>query len=116
VGNEAVITEAYARLESLRDNLPDFSVGEKYVREFHEILQLLEKDSGADLTRFRVPAGEVKPRVTSANYLRGTCTYSKTGYCDRSFLKMKVDAVIRFFELQSSNSKPAIGFALPQRG
>ncbi len=109
--NQEKIAEAFARLKSLKSNLPDgISVKEKYVDEFHHILDLLEQSSGRDLGRFRVPASECKPRVTSANPWRGTVTHSKDNYCERGFLMMKIDAVLGLFELQLSGQQSTIGF------
>jgi len=110
------LTLTYARLEALRSNLPEgLKVEEKYVTEFHGILSLLEKASGADLTVFRVPGEELKRRITSANPGAGTVGYSDSKFCERSFLMMKVQGVLGFFTLELSSPKPAMGFVPPPK-
>jgi hypothetical protein len=48
--------EAYRKLTVLQKNVPKArEVKEKYVREYHSILDLLEQASGYDLDDFRVP-------------------------------------------------------------
>ena len=55
------LAEAYARLGALKSNLPDFDfVPEKYVQEFHAIMDALQLVS--DLRTFRVPPSELQPR------------------------------------------------------
>jgi len=101
------LVEAYARLKALKSNLPDNSGVElKYVQEFHSILRLLTQTSGLDLGNFRVPDSELKPIVTVGNY--GTVTN-----CQRAFLMMKIDGVLTFFEIHSSQPKAKIGFGPP---
>ena len=50
---------AWAKFEAMYKNLPA-SVTENHVRDFHEILGLLEKASGEDLTSFRVSDSRVQ--------------------------------------------------------
>ena len=108
------LIEAYARLKALKSNLPERSSVElKYVEEFHSILRLLTHTSGLDLSNFRVPDSELKPIVTGGNYITGTVDYSEDSYCQRAFLMMKIDGVLTFFEIQSSQPKPKIGFSHP---
>ncbi len=108
------IIEAYSRLKSLRENIPTHKVPNKFVTEFHSILDLLEQKSGANLENFRIPADEVRPVLSSLNYLTKEKKYSKEHYCDHSFFKMKVEAVLMMFDMlisSSSGSKPPIGFS-----
>jgi hypothetical protein len=103
--------EALARLTALKSNLPNpLGVQEKYVNEFHQILDLLELNSGSDLSRFRVPTSELRPQVASLNRLAGRTTYTHDRRCDRNFLTMKIDGVLRLFELQTAGQKSRIGF------
>lgn len=103
--------EAMARLTALKTNLPNpMHVQEKYVNEFHEILGLLEDASGDDLSNFRVPAIEVHPQISSWRPMSGTVTYTQDKRCDRSFLMMKIDAVLSLFQLQASGQTSRIGF------
>lgn len=97
--DQLLLLEAYARLKGLKANLPATPpwIKDHYVREFHEILELLQQGSGFDLTRFKVPS---EAQVAVA----GRIEY------DRAFLKAKIDALLTLFELQSSEPKPRIGF------
>jgi hypothetical protein len=130
-GQESV-AEALARLNSLKSNLPGgVTVEEKYVDEFDAILDLLEQSSGDDLSRFRVPASELKRRVTSSNPYGGTGGGWRSRranaeratipapepkdptddmYCDRSFLMMKIDGLLGLFALRMSGEDSRIGF------
>ncbi len=112
--SDAILAEAFARLNAMRTHLPDSpSVHERYVHEFHDILDLLEKETAADLSRLRVPVSELKRRITSVAPIRGA-TYSEARYCAREFLMIKIESVVGFFKLQTADSKPEIGFAPPR--
>jgi hypothetical protein len=109
------ITRPYVRLESLRSNLPEHrTVGERYVDEFHQILDSLEKASGQSLDEFRVPLNEKSTRRLPSRY-RGTgsplkVTYSTVSRYERSFLLMKIEGVLRLFQLQTCDQDSRIGF------
>ncbi len=112
------IVEAYARLLALKRNLPDgFEVQEKWVTEFHQVLDVLETEGRYALGNFRVPPSEIRPKVTSVRMATrrspGRVTYSKDSHCERSVLMMKIDAVLTFFEFQSTPDKRHIGFKPP---
>jgi hypothetical protein len=109
--SQTSLAEAYARLQALKSNLPDaHEVDEKYVQEFHLALELLEPISGYDLSRFRVPLSEVHPQVSGRNYVTGKVYYSGRKVCERSFMMMKVDSVLGFFQIQTAPRKGTIGF------
>lgn len=108
--------EAFSRLKSLRQNVPNRDVDTKFVDEFHQVLDLLETTASIELKSFRIPASEVRPVITGGNYLTGETRYSDRPYCDYAFFVMKVDAVLTMFELlinEGSGGKPAIGFKPP---
>ena len=110
--------EAFGRLKSLRQNVPNKDVETKYVDEFHQVLDLLESVAGVDLKNFRIPASEVRPVVVGGNYVTGETYYSSRPFCDHAFFLMKLDAVLTMFELliqARSSDKPAIGFTPPTR-
>jgi len=114
--NQAAIIEAYSHLKSLRKHVPG-PVHPKYVSEFHEILDLLERGSGASLANFRIPAAQIKPVVTRVRR-GGGATYSGEPYCERAFFLMKVDGVLNMFKILMSSggsTKPAIGFKPPKQ-
>lgn len=107
--------EAYARLRSLRENLPNYhSVSEKYVDEYHDVLTTLAKLSAIDLDSFRVASSHVQRAVTSSNYRTGQKTYSESKHCERSFLMMKIDGVLNLFNMLTQKEvKRPIGFNPP---
>ncbi|MBM4273631.1 MAG: hypothetical protein FJ134_04095 [Deltaproteobacteria bacterium] len=107
------VIEAFSRLKSLRENIPTHDVPTKFITEFHSILDILEQTSGGDLKNFRIPANEVRPIVTSWNYLTGEKKFSSENFCDHAYFKMKVDSVLMMFDIlltPSSDNKPPIGF------
>lgn len=109
--NQIRLAEAYARINALKAHLPEaYVVEQKYVEEFHEVLSVLEQESCADLSKFRIPESEVRPRVISVRRMRGSVTYSDRSYCERSFLMMRIDGILGFFSLQMATPKTAIGF------
>jgi hypothetical protein len=58
------------KFEAMYKNLPA-SVTENHVRDFHEVLDLLQRASGEDLASFRVSDSRVQPRLTSFNMISG---------------------------------------------
>jgi hypothetical protein len=69
---------------------------------------MLQKESGHDLTAFRVPAGEMTKESTSSNTMTGEVNYTGRMECLRAYLMMRIDGVLGFFTL--SSSKTAMGF------
>jgi hypothetical protein len=61
---------AWAKFEAMYKNIPT-PVTEVHVRDFHEILDLLQRASGEDLASFRVSDSRLKPRMTSFSYVTG---------------------------------------------
>lgn len=108
------IIESYARLKALRQNVPQRRVDQRYVEEFHAIIDLLEGQSGIDLSNLRIPPAEVRPMVTRFNYRTGERNYSMESFCDYEFFCMKLDAVLTMFEVLVApappSGKPPIGF------
>lgn len=88
-------------------DLPEVeAVEEKYVREFHDILQVLEYASGCDLGSYRVPARELAPRGGGAGYGdggNGDGTGNST--CDRNALMNRIDGVLTFFGVKATPSR-----------
>lgn len=109
------ILEAYSRLGALKDNLPR-SIDEKYVHEFHQVLDLLEQHSGASLGAFRIPSEQVCREVAGSVMYTGETFYTDERYCDRNYFTMKIDGVIRMFSLlldSGERGKSPIGFSPP---
>jgi hypothetical protein len=106
---------AYALLSSLRDNInqmKDYSIEDTYVSEYHAVLDRLES-IGVDVSDFRVPDSEVRPRVTAA--WEGGQSYSDGKYVKRSFLLVKLDAILGYFKILTSEPPRTIGFTPPDK-
>lgn len=106
-----------ARLTALKQNIPTHSVEKKYVEEFHNILDGLENVSGENLQEFRIADSEVRPRVMSIGY-DGDKHHSSESYCQREFLLMKIDGILRYFTflLQPiDDKKPELGFHIEEK-
>ncbi len=109
-----VLARAYARLAALRKNIGemvDYLVLEMYVQEFHAVLDRIE-GIGIDVSEFRIPDSEVEPR-TMASWLEGDVSkhsYSKEKYVDKSFILIKLDAILGYFEISTSEKPRRIGF------
>jgi hypothetical protein len=92
--NLSKLFTAYLRLTALKSNLPGHAqVHEKYVEDFHAILDLLTELSGLDLGGFRLPSSE---------YLQGEARTAADRYCERSLLTQKIDAALSCFQVQFS--------------
>ncbi len=113
--NQDVLARAYATLVALRNNTEKINYGiqEKYVREYHAILERLE-GIGHTLTEFRIPREEVGPRVTSVD-MSGGRTYTQENYVDKIYFLTKIDALLGYFDLISSERPRKIGFRAPDR-
>ena len=116
--SDATLFEAYARLNALKSNVPEYyQVHEKWVVEFHSILDLLQATTGHELSNFRVPTSEVHPMVVSVQMASmgrpGRTNYSRDNHCERSFLVMKIDGVLNYFTYQSAPQERKIGFRVP---
>jgi len=74
------VLEAYVRLKSLRQNLPEYDVEMRFVSEFHQILDLLQSASGTNLDSFRIPPSELKPIMVAGNYLDGSAEYTPDNF------------------------------------
>ena len=110
------LARAYAMLSSLRKNIAQMgAVEETYVREFHTVLTKLE-GIGIDVSEFRIPDSEVVPRLTAIRTLtfrngpKAGADYSKEKYVDRSFILTKLDAILGYFEIITSEKPKRIGF------
>lgn len=107
------ILRLYTRLNSLKENLPVKTtiISEKYVREYHSIVDDLEKITNSDLIEFKISEAEIKPWLSSYNYITGEKNYTSEKFCDRSFLLVKLDALLGYFQIKYlSQEKRTIGF------
>lgn len=114
------LVEAHARLSALKIQLPDTSmVEDRYVREFHEIVQILEMASGCDLGEYRVPSAEVALHPAGGNCSNGGSNgHSGSGgsvnghdgaamcplepACERHRLLLGINGVLAFFGIQAT--------------
>jgi hypothetical protein len=108
--NESILKEAYSRLRALKDNLPNtYESDQTYVQEFHNILDILQKESGHNLGSFRVPESEMKRQSSGGNYISGEVYYTGRMVCPRTYLMMRIDGILNFFAISSPKTK--IGFS-----
>lgn len=112
-----MLARAYATLSSLRKNISqmtDYRVTDTYVCEFHAVLDRLES-IGISVSEFRVQDSEVKPKIT-ASWSEGGISkhrYSEEKHVERSFLLTKIDAILDYFEIITSEKPRKIGFHAP---
>ena len=118
-GNQDAIYRAYALLSSLRNNIDQPSITEygsiesSYVEEYHSALKSLE-EAGFNVSHFRIPDSEVKPRVLSTSF-EGT-NYSEEKYVRKSYFLTKLDAILIYFDLKTSKPPKTLGFSPPDKG
>jgi hypothetical protein len=107
--SDITLPQSYSRLVALKENLPaGINVDQKFVDEFHGILDRLETESSKELEDFRVPESELRRTMRSKSPLTDQVHYTENSQCDRAFLMMKIDAVLGFFTIQSV--RKAVGF------
>ncbi len=117
-----VFARAYATLSSLRKNIDQMTdyrgqVTEKYVHEFHAVLDRLES-IGIDVSDFRIPDNVVKPIIVASFSSwdgEASNTYSDESYVDKSFILTKIDAILGYFEIITSEKPRNIGFSKPDK-
>ena len=99
-----VIARALAALRALRDNVAQLgTVGEVYVTEYHDTLDMLE-GIGIDTAQFRVPASQVQ------FYPIGTAKF-----VPKHLLLTKLDTVLNYFQIIASEKPKKIGFSSPSK-
>lgn len=103
---------AYSKLLALKSNLPnDIKVEAYYVDQYHAMLDSLKDVLGDDVGEFQMEASEIDYK--SVGYAPRTGTrYSKKKYCDRHKLLAKIDGLLNYLTLQSTEEdrKKIIGF------
>lgn len=116
--NQDAIIRAYALLSSLRKNVDQPSIAEyhgitsSYVGEYHKALDLLE-EIGMNVSHFRIPDSELQPRLLVSSL--SSLSYSEEKYVRKSYFLSKLDAILQYFELQTSEPKKTIGFSPPDK-
>ncbi len=113
--NQDTFTRAYTTLLSLRKNIDRMitnNVPETYVREFHAALTKLE-GIVKDVSEFRIPDSAVQPIIGGpVSNVTGESIkhYSKEKYVNKSFILIKLDAILGYFEIITSEKPRRIGF------
>ena len=106
------LARAYATLSSLRkniDKMATYDIPEKYVNEFHSVLIRLQS-IGIGVSEFWIPNSEVQPRIT-ASFGDGTRSYTEEKYVDKPYLLTKIDAILSYFEIITSEKPKKMGFS-----
>jgi hypothetical protein len=112
--NQDELARSYAMLSSFRKNIDQiYDVTTKYVNEYHNVLTKLE-GMGINISEFRIPDSEVTKRVTGGSYITGEKWYSDEKYVDRAYFLIKLDAVLSYFEIITSEKPKRIGFRTSQ--
>ncbi len=104
------LVRAYATLSSLRKNTDQIhDITPIYVNEFHSVLAKLE-GIGITVSEFRIPDSEIKPRPSSINSLTGEVSYTQERYVAKAYFLTKLDAILGYFEIITSEKPKRIGF------
>ncbi|MFC2011678.1 hypothetical protein ACFLVU_00980 [Chloroflexota bacterium] len=108
-----ILARAYTNLSALRKNIgemTDYLVPETYVKEFHAVLDRIE-GIGIDVSEFRIPDSEVKLRTVASQYVGGRKVWANEVIgVEKSFILIKLDAILGYFEIITSEKPRAIGF------
>jgi len=117
------LTEAYARLHILKQDLANYGeIEQTYINMYHAALYDLQTASGYDLSRYKIPDTEIHQQVTGweQRHTRRTRfenvpTYSDKYVCDATYFLVQVNTVLLLFqlEIQHPEQRP-IGFRPPQ--
>lgn len=109
MADDRQLAMARAQFESFRAHLPN-SLDEQVVSRFHEIVSLLEKATGEDLSNFRVPDDQMKQSIESiapGGYRRrGHVNMSDEKYCDQKFMQMQLDGIVKYFQHLEAQRRP----------
>ena len=102
-------------LQRIIAQMTEYSVEEKFVREFHAVLDRLE-GIGMEVAEYRIPDSEVKPKVTGVSPVSyiggggGHVSYSEEKYVERTYILTKIDAILGYFEIITSEKPKKTGF------
>ncbi len=109
---------AFAQFDAFR-NHPPRAFDEDAVAQFHQIVTALGEAFGEDLSSFRIPDSQMKPRVVSVGPMRarpgrrpsGGREMSEKRYCDDRFMRRKIEGIVSYFQnLQPPPGRREIGF------
>ncbi len=111
-----ILLKAWARLETFHKNLPRGDIADNYIAEYHDILRLLEQETGQTLEDFLIPSSRLERSFTYVppsfdNDFQEETIYSEHSHCERAFLLMRLEAAMTFFRyLMPEEAKRRIGF------
>ena|ERR1700733_275077 len=105
-----------ARLNALRNNLPNYTK-ESVVREFNSMVEQLEEElQDPEIASFRISESDIKPRIVSF-VLGGRVNYSEDKYCDNQLFKRQIEGLWEYLVdshvIESDNPEPQ---SKPQKG
>jgi hypothetical protein len=107
---------AWARFEAWRSHPPHWW-DEGAVAQFHGIVAALEEAYGVDLSSFRIPDAEVKPRIVGVSRAPRSGRFparkemSDKRYCDEQFALRQMEGIVFYFQsLQPSPEPKKVGF------
>ena len=123
--NQDNIIRAYTRLVALKDHLPEkgWGVKENYINDYHQIIDILSKETGTSLDEFKIPNREINYKVTSIwpddpyTGEQGGQTHTDERYCERALFLSKIDTILSYFQivyLSNGEEKNKIGFQAPE--
>lgn len=116
------IIRVYSRLNALKDSLSDDRVGvihERYIFDYHEIIQKLSEITNSELDEFQIPESEMHIIQTGGYLDQETgemhMDYSVEKYCDKYLFFSKLNAILQYFTFKYlSTEKEPIGFKKPE--
>lgn len=107
---------AWAQFGAFQSNPPTWW-REDDVVEFHKIVTALEESFGVDLSPFRIPESQLRPKIVGAQRaprsgrFPGRTQMSSTRYCDEKFAQRQVEGIALYFQnLQPPPGSQKVGF------
>ena len=92
---------AFLSINAIRENIDSISiedeVSERYIKEFHDALDILEAD-GIDPNLYRIPEKEIKRRFVK---FVGKIQYSSAKYVPKALLVAKINALITYLQFKN---------------
>lgn len=114
--DDITLRKALATLRSFADNLPKgHTLQEKYVALYHSLLTDIARETGHDLDYFRIPASEVRVRMSGGetDFETGEWKqhYTSQAECDREIFLIKFNGAVNFIaSFLDATGKRVIGF------
>lgn len=110
MANTDQISRAYSFLLSIKNNIPeDFEVEDRWVKDFNNEVDRLEKSLGFDLQDFKVNMSELRKSIASyappdpwSEGTEGETIYRPGLWIDRSRLMVKVDSLLNHFSIEAA--------------